>query len=240
MKPVSRALLMSLVLVCAAAAEEKQIKGQVVDESGKPVAGVELAIGWKCVGYNKLEPEQKLKTDRTGRFVGKVPCEDAAIALVAYDQDRKRAALAVIEPGDIDKSVKLELAPAVEVSGEIELGRFAKPPKSFRVELSILPKGIRVQTAQMPKTSFSTLLPPAEYHLVVAADGAEGTEADFDIRESGSKFAIDTLELEPTDSNAAPPALPTLSLTEARGVDKNVQLSDFKGKWVLLEIWGHW
>lgn len=242
MKHHSWALLASVLLACAApaAADEKQIMGMVVNEKGQPVAGVELAIGWKCVGDNKLEPEQKLKSDRTGRFVGKIPCEDAAVALVAYDKDRKRAALAVIEPGDLNKSVRLQLGPAVEVTADFELGRFAKPPKTFKVEITVLPKGIRVQTAETPKTKFSTVLPPADYHIAVAAEGAEPAEADFDIREATGKFTIDAIEIEPTDTNAAPPPLPQLSLTEARGVDKKVQLSDFKGKWVLLEIWGHW
>jgi hypothetical protein len=33
---------------------------------------------------------------------------------------------------------------------------------------------------------------------------------------------------------------PELSVAEARGVKANVQLKDFKGKWVLLEFWGYW
>jgi len=33
---------------------------------------------------------------------------------------------------------------------------------------------------------------------------------------------------------------PPLKITDARGVDKNVKLSDYKGKWVVLEFWGFW
>jgi hypothetical protein len=29
-------------------------------------------------------------------------------------------------------------------------------------------------------------------------------------------------------------------VTDARGVKRDVQLSDFKGKWVLIEFWGFW
>ena len=35
-------------------------------------------------------------------------------------------------------------------------------------------------------------------------------------------------------------APPPWHVTDARGVNKEVQLADFKGKWVLLEFWGYW
>lgn len=229
-----------LSLAGSAGADEKQIMGTVVDEKGQPVGGVELAVGWKCTGDNKIEPEQKLKSDRTGRFFGKIPCEDATIALVAFDKDRKRAGMALVEPVDISKSITVELKAAVEVSGEFEMGRFADKPKALKLEFTLLPKGIRVLTGEETGRGFRVMLPPAEYHIAVSAKGAETAETDFDIRGGDAKFAVDKLEIEPTDANAAAPALPQLSLTEARGVSEKVQLSDFKGKWVLLEIWGYW
>jgi thiol-disulfide isomerase/thioredoxin len=50
-----------------------------------------------------------------------------------------------------------------------------------------------------------------------------------------------TLDLPPTALSklvGKPP--PRWHVTDARGVPKEVQLSDFKGKWVLVEFWGHW
>jgi thiol-disulfide isomerase/thioredoxin len=35
-------------------------------------------------------------------------------------------------------------------------------------------------------------------------------------------------------------AAPTLSPTDARGVKKSVQITDYRGKWVALEFWGYW
>jgi hypothetical protein len=31
-----------------------------------------------------------------------------------------------------------------------------------------------------------------------------------------------------------------VTITDARGLPKTAKLSDFKGKWVMLEFWGHW
>jgi hypothetical protein len=33
---------------------------------------------------------------------------------------------------------------------------------------------------------------------------------------------------------------PSWHITDARGVGKDVTISDFKGKWVLLYFWGPW
>lgn len=33
---------------------------------------------------------------------------------------------------------------------------------------------------------------------------------------------------------------PDWNVTEARGLEKGVKVSDFKGKWLLLEFWGYW
>ena len=33
---------------------------------------------------------------------------------------------------------------------------------------------------------------------------------------------------------------PALTVTDARGLPKDVSLEDFRGKWTLVEIWGFW
>jgi len=35
-------------------------------------------------------------------------------------------------------------------------------------------------------------------------------------------------------------APPEWNVTDARGVAKTVKISDFKGKWVMIEFWGFW
>lgn len=33
---------------------------------------------------------------------------------------------------------------------------------------------------------------------------------------------------------------PEIKVTDARGIGKDVTLASLKGKWVVLEFWGHW
>jgi hypothetical protein len=33
---------------------------------------------------------------------------------------------------------------------------------------------------------------------------------------------------------------PELNITAARGIGKDTKLADLKGKWVVIEFWGHW
>ena len=70
------------------------------------------------------------------------------------------------------------------------------------------------------------------------------------VGERGRKLVLDaqhpTLDLGTIALAARPLAklkgkpLPEWTVTEARGVDKSVQLADYKGKWVVLDFWGVW
>ena len=33
---------------------------------------------------------------------------------------------------------------------------------------------------------------------------------------------------------------PELNISAARGIGKETKLADLKGKWVVVEFWGHW
>ena len=33
---------------------------------------------------------------------------------------------------------------------------------------------------------------------------------------------------------------PAWNITDAKGIEKTAKLSDYKGKWVVIEIWGVW
>jgi len=81
--------------------------------------------------------------------------------------------------------------------------------------------------------------PLADSLFVIQA--AEGGSKRVEVRRAEAGSAIRTRDL-PRDPyqglyGKEPPAW---NVTGARGVSRDVKLSDFKGKWVLLEFWGYW
>lgn len=40
--------------------------------------------------------------------------------------------------------------------------------------------------------------------------------------------------------STSPRRAPEFHITAARGIDPKVKLADFRGKWLLIDFWGHW
>lgn len=52
---------------------------------------------------------------------------------------------------------------------------------------------------------------------------------------------LGTIDLRATEiAKHVGKAPPAWNVTDARGVAKSVQLSDYKGKWVIVELWAYW
>ena len=82
---------------------------------------------------------------------------------------------------------------------------------------------------EFPKGTLCLDMDTGQQHLVGAPD------------EALKRPVVSTANSEPE----APPLFeqyygkrPELTITDARGTAKNVKLSDFRGKWVLIEFWG--
>lgn len=225
-----------------APAGEKTISGQVVDPDGKPIIGAEVAVGWNCSGKdNRLEPVQRIRTDRTGRFSGTVPCDEAPVPIMALDKDRSLGVLRIVPIKDLSKPLKLEAAPLGTVEGRIDLGEFEKAPTKFRVEISAAEGMISLLTVDLPSPRIALRLPLGNYGLTITADGAEGLNEAVELTAEERRYDLGKLLLHPDKSNEAKgkPA-PELTITAAHGIRKDIKLSDFKGKWVLIDFWAFW
>src|SRR5580698_2105141 len=145
---VLRRLLLSLLLigVGTAAAAEKiwTLRGRVLDQEGRPVAGASVATVWGANGVTleqlersekdgKPHPEQTANEGRMEPW-GTTPVEtgpDGRFAitlhssndrkLLAVDRERKRGAVLLVDPRHPPSQVECKLVPLVRLFGRLRV-----------------------------------------------------------------------------------------------------------------------
>ena len=98
--------------------------------------------------------------------------------------------------------------------------------------------------SHMPESGkFEIKAPPGDYDLHGYGDY---TDVESIRRELTLRSGSSVMELGLVPLKAAPIALhygkpaPPWHITAARGVPEGFQLSDLRGRWVLVEFWGFW
>jgi peroxiredoxin len=211
-----------------------------------------------------LEPwsDDFVMTDAEGQFSIKAP--ERRNSLLAYDRERRRGAVIVFDRKRPGGSLEARLRPLVRVFGTTRLVGGDKPMKWSCVYLNMPyedadPLGRR-RTAICGSFGgyFEFLLPPGTYEISASSDEPPAStvedrqitltpgQKDADLgslvlRPSlGVQDRIDRAKTKGTwcdykqNLGKLPPRW---HLTDAKGVAKNAELSDFKGKWVMLYFW---
>ncbi len=135
--------------------EAKRVRGRVVDEAGRPVAGASVSALWGANGLDKdqvvalqgAQPEKlwqnegkmepwggtRVVTDADGRF--SIPAPDRKNSLLVYDRERRHGALIVFDPKHSEVPVEVRLRPLVRVFGTTRLSGAEGPLKWSAVYL---------------------------------------------------------------------------------------------------------
>ncbi|QEH35576.1 Thiol-disulfide oxidoreductase ResA [Aquisphaera giovannonii] len=143
--PRSRVLCLALLALASAppcrGGEARAVRGRVVDEAGRPVAGAAVADFWRANGTGKgpdgkyldlkveanvrafwghlgeMEPlvRQAATTGADGRFA--VEVSSSKHALMAMDRDRRKAGLAILPMGEGQDPIEIRIGPPVKVRG---------------------------------------------------------------------------------------------------------------------------
>lgn len=231
----------TVLLAATTMAETKRVSGSVVGADGKDAANVDVASTW-TITKDKLEPKQKIRTDRTGRFSGEVEVGKEDAIVMAVDKDRKNGAIAVVKAADLGKPIKLKLEPLAKLSGGADFSAFEKAPADF--EFKLAPKGSKSSliSEKVKGTAFAYRLPIGEYTIELKAKDAEDYSDEIELVADKAGLDVGPIKIKPDQAYVkaqfGKPA--KITVTDARGVPKDFKLESLKGKWVLIEFWGFW
>jgi hypothetical protein len=222
----------------AHAQEETKVTGRVVDAAGKPVAGAEISWYWN-IQDGKMNAYKGATTKEDGRFTVAVAFYGRSQGLLALDKERKTGGLLVLDEKAAARPVEIKLGPLVHVHGKFGCKELDKPLKWTMVYM--MSGTSRFLGCSSEQASFSFHLPPGTYKFWGYGTDIQDLKKGITLSADKPDFDMGTLDMAATiiarHKGKEPPAW---HVTDARGVKKDVKLSDFKGKWVLLEFWGYW
>jgi hypothetical protein len=223
----------------ARAQNAQKVTGQVLDSAGKPVADAEVATSW-TINDGKLTAYQSAKTDADGKYALEVR-NGITESLLAYDKDRNTGGLITVDPKNADKPATIKLGPLVHVHGDFFCKDLNKKPTWTNVMLMPVSSGARSVQCMSTKADFSVQLPPGKYQFLAYGSDIARLKKDVELMADKSDAAMGTIDTPATViAKHVGKAPPEWNVTDARGVAKTVKISDFKGKWVMIEFWGFW
>ena len=235
-------LLAALVLLAGAPAEAAdpiEITGQLLDAEGKPAADIEVATYW-IAKDGRWGARQGVRTDAEGNFSMKVRLSSRARSVMALDATQAHGAVATLSAESAEKPLELKLHPTTLVTGAFENKGLGYTIEKTYVSFSAHPARIAI-ASHMGAPTYSLRLPPGDYRLMVGGVDCERIRQRVTVTKDMRAVDMGTTDLKPTiiaqHYGKAPPAW---TVSDARGIDPKATLGDFKGKWVLLEFWGHW
>lgn len=245
-----------LAAVCCAAAltppasaqTNRAIRGRIVDTAGEPVAGVDVGTNWEFVdgrvtpwwrSENVSKRGASLRTDEAGRFAGTLYFRGRPVALIVVDREGGRGGTAIVTPDNVDSEVELVVGPLRRVRGVARIELPLLRDNTVRVYAFDPRAPIAMATAVLDGGGdYEFLLPPGPYKLSFVA--AELKRVETMIELGAADLDVGATELAPTDlARLYGKPAPEWHVTAARGLELPVQVSDFAGRWVLLEYWSH-
>ena len=224
-----------------------RVEGRVLDAAGNPAAGVSVSRSWSPRGGSNgsLNPFQPAKTDANGSFsieLSFYPGRAIALASFTFDKSGKHGGLVVVDPAKAKEPVTIKLGPLVHVHGTFECKDLGKPVGWTNTTIATNTGNSRFVQFDSEASKFDFLLPPGQYKLMGYGSSDVG-RARLELSLTADKPDVDlgAINLEASKlARLKGKAAPVLQPSDARGVIKNVQIADYRGKWVVLEFWGYW
>jgi hypothetical protein len=224
-----------LLLGALATAQEKvSIQGKVLDADGAPVAGAVVAAMW-----DGESPLGGVVTDAEGRF--DLPADyygRGSIGVIVMDKEKTRGVTSIFSAQSFGKERELTIEKLAKVRGKFTCNELGSAPSWTNVYVYAQPGNARVAQCDSNKAEFAFLLPPGDYKIhMYGSDVKDRTEELF--LEEDKDFGTVDLAATNLAKLYGKPA-PAIKVTAARGVKPDIQLKDYKGRFLLVEFWGFW
>lgn len=240
--------------------------GQYWDADGEVPVERRASI-WKDVGALANRPQFSAEKFPDGKFCLRITDRPRA-PVFAVNHERTRGGIALVDRQSSDRSVTVKLDPLVKVTAQLFCPAANQTPDWGIADVYLVGgDNIYLTSCGTFEGRVYFSLPVGDYEI--SARG-EGPVSRMKVPEKperlplhavyrrGQPFrvpaGIDELDLGvldlhlPTNAEGNPvnseklydqPA-PELSITDAIGVPENVKISDFHGKWVLIDFWAIW
>jgi hypothetical protein len=228
--------------------ETYAVKFRVVDPAGQPIADADLATRWICDDTSFLFADKtsgpkpfsvKAATDTEG--LAEVVFEDYSNhLLLGYSKDRKLAGFVIVERQDEGNTLEIKFSPTIEVSAQYKCSETDSVPTWTNMIVSI--EEVRGYFFEFRSTDGKVQFPfpVGKWKCRIYGSNIKDVNKEFEAKPD-EPFDFGTIDFEPTAmAKLIGKPAPEIQILDARGVPKDFQLADYKGKWVLIEFWGHW
>jgi hypothetical protein len=218
----------------------RTVEGFVADAKNVLQPGAELAFSWTFTGGAIAANEPVIKADAKGRFSHTFDPWPGGVTLICYDAKREKGAIVPIGEEESKKPVTVRLGPVARVKAKLASADAAVKAEGVWVGITHADTGVALGGAAVDAKGLAFRAPPGKYRLSTWHADFRALEQEFEVP---AKFEHDlgAIKLAPTPlACGIGREVPPLKVKAVRGAKPGLQLSDYRGKWVLLEFWGAW
>ncbi len=215
---------------------------KVVDAAKMPIANADASLFWDVEdGVMSSRADKAAVTDDTGKAVLQVDDWNENRPVLVLSSDRKLGAIIGVSSTNHGKEVTATLVPTVRVKGKLECQELSSKPEWANT--TVTADGFRAFVVENISKSaeFEFVLPAGKYALRSYGTDVEDAKQTVQLSTDRSDYNLGTVDMKASPiAKLKGKTAPGWTITGARGVNANVKLSDYKGKWVYVEFWGFW